>query len=110
MTGHGWRKLMRLAESFVYRVTQLAPKLPIFDFIQQAAGLDDRSMYGTFNMGCGFAVYVPSDQATRAMELAKSAGIQAWLGGTIEKEDDRKAVVIEPLGIAFEGESLKIRA
>ena len=109
MTGHGWRKLMRLAEPYVYRVTQLAPRLAIFDFIQQAGGLDDRSMCGTFNMGCGFAVYVPADQATRAIELAKSVGLHAWLGGTIEKDGNRKAVIIEPLGIAFEGETLKIR-
>ena len=110
MTGHGWRKLMRLEEPFVYHISELAPKLPIFDFIQQAGGLDDRSMYGTFNMGCGFAVYVPADQASRTIQLAQSAGIHGWHGGTIEKEGDRKAVVIEPLGIAFEGESLKIRA
>jgi phosphoribosylformylglycinamidine cyclo-ligase len=110
MTGHGWRKLMRLEEPFVYRVTQLAPQLPIFDFIQQAGHLDDRAMYGTFNMGCGFAVYVPDGQATRCVELAKSVGLHAWRGGTIEKEANRKTVVIEPLGIEFEGESLKIRA
>ncbi len=109
MTGHGWRKLMRLAEPLVYRIKQLPPRLAIFDFIQQAGGLDDRSMYGTFNMGCGFAVYVSADKAIRTIELAKSAGIHAWLAGTIEKEADRKAVLIEPLGIAFEGESLKIR-
>ena len=109
MTGHGWRKLMRLAEPFVYRVTQLAPPLPIFDFIAASGGLDAREMYGTFNMGCGFAVYVPADQAARTIELAKSAGIGAWLGGTIEKDGNRKAVVIEPLSMAFEGESLKIR-
>jgi phosphoribosylformylglycinamidine cyclo-ligase len=110
MTGHGWRKLMRLEEPFVYRVTQLAPQLPIFDFIQPAGHLDDRSMYGTFNMGCGFAVYVPPDQAVRAIGLAKSAGIHAWLGGRIEKEANRREVVIEPLTIVFEGETLNIRA
>jgi phosphoribosylformylglycinamidine cyclo-ligase len=109
MTGHGWRKLMRLAEPLVYRITQLPSKLPIFDFIQLSGGLDDRSMYGTFNMGCGFAVYVPADQATRCIDLANAAGVHAWLGGTIEKDGDRKAIVIEPLGIEFEGESLKIR-
>jgi len=109
MTGHGWRKLMRLAEPFVYRITQLAPPLPIFDFIAKSAGLDEREMYGTFNMGCGFAVYVPADQAVRAIALAKAAGIHAWLGGTIEKDGTRKAVVIEPLSIEFAGESLNIR-
>lgn len=109
MTGHGWRKLMRLAEPFVYRVTQLAPPLSVFDFIARSAELGHREMYGTFNMGCGFAVYLPAEQATQAIELAKSAGIHAWLGGTIGKEGHRKAVVIEPLDVEFGGQTLNIR-
>ena len=36
LTGHGWRKLMRLEEPFVYRIQQLAPSLPIFDFLATA--------------------------------------------------------------------------
>ena len=45
ITGHGWRKLMRLAEPFVYRIEQLSPHSPataLFQFIQRAAALDDR--------------------------------------------------------------------
>lgn len=110
MTGHGWRKLMRLEDPFVYHITELAPSLPIFDFIAQSGGLNDRAMYGTFNMGCGFAVYVPPAQAARCIAVAKSAGIRAWLGGHVEKEANRKAVVIERLAIAFEGDTLQIRA
>lgn len=109
MTGHGWRKLMRLAEPFVYRCTELGPKLPIFDFISKAGGLDDREMYGTFNMGVGFAVYVPAEQARRCIELAANVGLRVWQGGSVEKQGTRKAVVIDPLGLAFEGETLKIR-
>jgi phosphoribosylformylglycinamidine cyclo-ligase len=109
MTGHGWRKLMRLAEPFVYRIARLAPPLAIFDFIQKEGRLSDRAMYGTFNMGCGFAVYVPPDQAVGCVELAGGVGMQAWVAGTIEKEGQHKAVVIEPLGLSFEGHSLNIR-
>jgi phosphoribosylformylglycinamidine cyclo-ligase len=110
MTGHGWRKLMRLAEPFVYRCTHLArPCPPIFDFIARSAHLDSREMYGTFNMGVGFAVYLPAEQAAQAVELAEQFGQQAWIGGTVEKHGPRKAVLIEPLGLAYEAETLQIR-
>lgn len=110
MTGHGWRKLMRPAEPFVYHCTHLARPCPgIFDFIARSAHLDSREMYGTFNMGVGFAVYLPAAQAPRCVELAEQLGLQAWIGGTIEKESTRKAVIIEPLGLAYEEETLQIR-
>lgn len=110
MTGHGWRKLMRLAEPFVYRCTHLArPCPPIFDFIARSAQLDSREMYGTFNMGVGFAVYLPAEQAAQAVELSEQLGLQAWIGGTVEKHGPRKAVLIEPLGLAYEAETLQIR-
>ncbi len=66
-------------------------------------------MYGTFNMGVGFAVYIPAEQGAQAVELAEQLGLQAWIGGSVEKHASRKAVVIEPLGLAYEGETLQIR-
>jgi phosphoribosylformylglycinamidine cyclo-ligase len=110
MTGHGWRKLMRLADPWVYRMTDLGVVPEIFRFIARAASLDEREMYGTFNMGAGFAVYVRPEDADRCLEIAEqSGGFKAWRGGTIAKEGNRKAVVLEPNGIAFEGETLNIR-
>ena len=66
-------------------------------------------MYGTFNMGVGFAVYLPAEQAAQAVELAERLGLQAWIGGSIEKHNSHKAVLIEPLGLAYEEETLQIR-
>jgi phosphoribosylformylglycinamidine cyclo-ligase len=115
LTGHGWRKLMRLDEPWVYRCTRLGPQLPVFDFIQQQAGLDARGMYGTFNMGLGFAVYCSMIEALNCLEIARQVNMPAWIGGVIERGTDRdgkarRAVEIEPLGIAFEGDTLQIRA
>lgn len=109
MTGHGWRKLMRLAEPWVYQLTNLGTVPPIFPFIAKAAGLDEREMYGTFNMGAGFAVYVRPADAERCLQIARQTGFTAWQAGVVAKEGERKAVVLEPLGVAFEGESLNIR-
>jgi len=66
-------------------------------------------MYGTFNMGVGFAVYVAHDDATRCVELAQQLGYTGTVAGTVRKEGDRKAVEIVPLGINYAGDSLHIR-
>jgi phosphoribosylformylglycinamidine cyclo-ligase len=109
ITGHGWRKLMRIDEPFIYRMTDLGQPQPVFPFLMKHAGLDDREAYGTFNMGAGFAAYIAAEDAPGCIELAEHEGYHAWLGGHIEKDGDRKAVILEPLGIAFEGESLQVR-
>jgi phosphoribosylformylglycinamidine cyclo-ligase len=109
ITGHGWRKLMRLDEPFVYQMTHVPEPLPIFKFIMEKGPVDLREAYATFNMGVGFAVYVSPADTPRCVELAKTAGHEAWIAGTVCKQRQRKAVEIQPLGITFEGETLQVR-
>jgi phosphoribosylformylglycinamidine cyclo-ligase len=109
VTGHGWRKLMRLEEPFVYRMTDLGNPHPIFAAIASASGLDTREMYATFNMGVGFAVFVAPADAGKCIETAAENGQKAWVGGTVERDGNRKAVEIVPLGFSFEAESLQVR-
>ena len=100
---------MRLAEPFVYRMTEVRPPLPIFVFLMKAGPIDLREAYGTFNMGVGFAAYVAPEDADRCVKLATAAGYEAWTAGTVQKQGERKAVEIVPLGITFDGETLKVR-
>jgi phosphoribosylformylglycinamidine cyclo-ligase len=109
MTGHGWRKLMRLEEPFVYRMTNLGAGLPIFDFLQQAGPIDLREMYATFNMGAGFAVYIAPSDGESCLRIAQQSGYTAWIGGRVQKQGSRKAVEIEPAGLVFEAETLQVR-
>ncbi len=109
VTGHGWRKLMRLAEPFVYRISEVREPLPILRFIQQAGPVDTQEAYATFNMGVGFAVYVAAGDAERAIQIARTAGYDAWIAGEVRKERDRKAVEIPSLGISYGAESLQVR-
>jgi phosphoribosylformylglycinamidine cyclo-ligase len=110
LTGHGWRKVMRLAEPFVYRIDQLAPNVPaVFDFIEKHGPVDRREMYATFNMGAGFAVYVSSRDAETCLRVARETGYTGWLAGRVERHGNRNAVEIEPLGITFDAESLQVR-
>jgi phosphoribosylformylglycinamidine cyclo-ligase len=109
ITGHGWRKLMRLNEPFVYRMTDVGQPPEIFAFLQKRGPVDQREMYATFNMGAGFAVYVDPADAARCIEIARESGDEAWIGGTVVKDGSRKAVEITPLGITFEAETLQVR-
>ncbi|MCC6421989.1 MAG: phosphoribosylformylglycinamidine cyclo-ligase [Phycisphaerales bacterium] len=109
LTGHGWRKLMRLNEPFVYRMTHLGHPQPIFDTIRQAAQMDLREAYATFNMGAGFAVWVSAADAQTALQLATQSGHTAWIGGTTHKQSTRKAVELVPLDIAYESDTLQVR-
>lgn len=109
VTGHGWRKLMRLSEPFVYRITEVRDPLPIFKFIMHHGPVSPREAYATFNMGVGFAVYVDPSKADQCVALAEQTGYTAWKAGVVEKRGDRKAVEIEPLKITFEGDTLQVR-
>lgn len=107
ITGHGWRKLMRAEADFSYIMTEVPPAQPIFNFIAEQSGNDERDMYGNYNMGAGYAVYVPAEQAEQVVEVAGKQDLQAWIAGRVEKGPKR--VVIEPLDITFEGETLEVR-
>ena len=109
ITGHGWRKLMRLEEPFVYRMTTPSKPQAAFEFIAQHGPVAMREMYATFNMGAGFAVYVDPGDAGSCVRLADEAGYHAWAGGVVQKQGTRKAVEIPDLGIIFEAETLQVR-
>ena len=109
VTGHGWRKLMRLEEPFVYEITTVRPEPRLFEFLRQAGPIDQREAYATFNMGVGFAAYVAPEIADEVALAAKAMGYDAWIAGTVRKEGDRKAVIVPSLGITFEGDTLQVR-
>jgi phosphoribosylformylglycinamidine cyclo-ligase len=109
MTGHGWRKLMRLDEPFVYRVEYVPEPQPVFAQIRTTAQLDDREMYGTFNMGVGFAAYVAPEDTARTLAAARAAGYTAWRGGTVRRQGVTKAVEIPALKLTYGADTLHIR-
>ncbi|HEY1110415.1 MAG TPA: AIR synthase-related protein [Opitutaceae bacterium] len=109
VTGHGWRKLMRLEEPFVYEITAPRPAPALFQFMMEAGPIDLREAYATFNMGVGFAAYVSPQNADAALKIAQETGYDAWLAGRVKREGSRKAVVVPSLDLTFEGDTLKVR-
>jgi phosphoribosylformylglycinamidine cyclo-ligase len=109
ITGHGWRKLMRLPEPFVYRITEVREPPAVFQFLMRAGPIELREAYATFNMGAGFAAYVSPADAAACVRVATEAGYRAWVAGAVVRDGGRKAVEIVPLGITFDEGSLQVR-
>ncbi len=109
VTGHGWRKLMRLDEAFVYEITAPRPAPALFEFMIEAGPIDRREAYATFNMGIGFAAYVSPQNIEATLAVAQATGYDAWLAGHVKKQGDRKAVVVPSLGLTFESDTLQLR-
>ncbi len=107
ITGHGWRKLMRANQEFSYILTEVPPVQEEFSLIAEQSGNDAAEMYGNFNMGAGFAIYVPANHTEKVTGAATAAGLQSWVAGRVETGP--KKVVIEPLGLSFSGEELEVR-
>src|SRR3954468_2595968 len=91
VTGHGWRKLMRLEEFFVYEITNPRPAPALFEFMMEAGPIERREAYATFNMGVGFAAYVSPKDVEATLGVAKTTGYDAWLAGRVKKDGQRKA-------------------
>ena len=68
ITGGGLLNLKRLKKVRFVIDRPLKPQ-EIFKFLQKLGGLDEREMYRTFNMGMGFMIILPEEEA---MELRKN--------------------------------------
>jgi phosphoribosylformylglycinamidine cyclo-ligase len=109
ITGHGWRKLMRLDEPFVYEIQTLPKPPPIFQFLIEKGPIAPREAYATFNMGIGFALMVAPTDAAKCLTLATANGYHPTLLGTVRKQGNRKAIDIKALNMIFEGGTLNLR-
>jgi len=107
ITGHGWRKLMRHPDQLTYRMTVAPPVPVVLQFLVEKAGLTLDEAYGSLNMGAGFALFVEAQAVEKVITIAGRNGIKAYHAGMVEAGPKR--VIIEPLGVVYEGESLQVR-
>jgi phosphoribosylformylglycinamidine cyclo-ligase len=107
ITGHGWRKLMRATKPFSYVMHEVPPVPSEFSFMQEKSGASLEEMYGNFNMGAGFAIFLPVDQASKVIEIATQQGLKAWAAGSVKTGP--KQVVIEPINVTFSEDTLEVR-
>lgn len=107
VTGHGWRKLMRHPKLLTYKITDLPPIPQVLRFIIEQGKIDEKEAYGNFNMGAGFAVFIPEKDVNQVLKLAENHNVKAYPYGVVEEGE--KKVIIEPKNIIFEKGSLQVR-
>jgi phosphoribosylformylglycinamidine cyclo-ligase len=108
ITGHGLLKLMRPPRALTYRIERLPEVPPVLGFLVEHAGLDAAAAYSTFNMGAGYALYGPPGTGEAIVAAAARLGLAALLAGRVE--DGPRQVILEPVGVRFDGSQLELSA
>lgn len=107
ISGHGLRKIMRAKQNFSYILDKIFEPQELFLFMQKHAGLSDKEMYETFNMGMDYAVFISEKDVEKSMDIIKQNKFESIDAGYLEKGD--KKVVIKPKNIIYKGSSLNLR-
>lgn len=97
VTGDGFANLTRLEAEVGYRLETLPEPPPIFTLIQEAGAIDDAEMFRVYNMGVGFIVIVPPDEADDALGNIEASGYRALRLG--ETTEEAGIVRIKPVGL-----------
>ena len=70
------------------------PVLPVFDFLKEKGQLADKDLYNVFNMGIGFVIAVPEEEAEKVISAVEAEGEKAYTIGR----------VVAGEGVIFKGE------
>jgi phosphoribosylformylglycinamidine cyclo-ligase len=82
MTGGGLRNLLRLKKSIGFEIDNPMKPNRVFDALQELGSVEDKEMYQTFNMGMGYCMVVPEDEASA---VVKASGRGAKVVGRAAK-------------------------
>jgi len=109
ITGHGWRKLMRAERDLSY-IVDIIPEVPEeFSVIQRISNNNDREMYGNFNMGAGFALFMPNKDIDLARQISmQNHKLTAFRAGHVD-EGERKVIIRPKDNLPFEAKTLGVR-
>jgi phosphoribosylformylglycinamidine cyclo-ligase len=91
ITSGGLGNLLRLAAEVGYEIDAPLPVPPIFELIQERAGVGDAEMHEVFNMGCGFCcVVAPEHEAAAVESMQRHYPGARRIGRTVEGSSVRR--------------------
>ena len=96
ITGGGFYENMprSIPKGLGVRIKKSDVKTPaIFSLIQKRGNISEHDMFNTFNMGVGMSIVVSKEDASRAIEILKAHGEDAYILGEIISSED--GVVLE---------------
>ena len=94
ITSDGLLNLLRVDSEVGFRIDDLPEPPPIFRLIERLGQVPLAQMYQVFNMGIGFCVVVPPDQADAALAIAQAHGAQARAIGRAVAEPKRTVTLV----------------
>ena len=107
ITGHGLRKVMRAKQDFTYVIEKIVPPQEVFLFIQEQARLSDEEIYGTYNMGMDYVLFLSQKDIQKAQKIVTKNGFESIDAGYAEA--GKRQVLIQPKNITFRSETLDLR-
>ena len=108
ITGKGLLNLLRVGENFGYILEKLPEPPKIFGLIQKYGKIPDEEMFRVYNMGIGFCVVLPKNEADEALSIAEKHGTKGWVLGWAVKDPERKLFIKPKKLVGFKGVFKKI--
>jgi phosphoribosylformylglycinamidine cyclo-ligase len=85
ITGSGFYNIPRIHGKFRYLISAPPSVSPLFQTLRERAGLEEKEMYSTFNMGMGFVIACQKGKADALVKFLNKKGEKAWRLGQVEK-------------------------
>ena len=106
ISGGGLLNIARLAADVSYELDGLPSSPEIFGLIAKRGGIDDATMYATFNMGIGYCIVVDKSAQQAALDVLKAAGEDPVRLGVVVGRPGR-SVTIPAAGLYGTGDSFE---
>jgi phosphoribosylformylglycinamidine cyclo-ligase len=95
ITGGGLRNLIRLKKGVGFEIENPMKQNPIFKVMQELGNVTDEEMYQVFNMGMGFSLVVPEEEASA---VVRAAGKGAKIVGHAARSN---SITVPELGLRY---------
>jgi phosphoribosylformylglycinamidine cyclo-ligase len=93
ITGGGLLNLLRIGKRVGFEISDPLPVPAVFDLIARHGAVEPHEMWEVFNMGCGFCVIVPRDDADAALEVLGSHHQGSAVIGTVNNDAGHVRVI-----------------
>lgn len=97
ITGGGLRNLVRLKPTVEFRISDPLEPPAVFRDLQRLGGIEDREMFQTFNMGMGFALVCPEEDAKEVLRALRPDAKPKVVGEVVKG----RGVAVPSLDIAW---------
>ncbi len=106
ITSDGLLNLNRVRSSTGYLIDYLPESDPVFHLLQEGGRISDEEMFLVYNMGIGFCVIAPQEDAGLVQEIAQRNGFASdIIGRPVSALEQR--VMIEPKQLVGEGDCFR---